>query len=190
MGGLSIFLFVLLMSSSPATGAEPLQVARVTASRAQPVIEIWKKRREMELRTGERVLRRFRVALGLSPELPKRQRGDLRTPVGRYFVCEKLPRSRFRRFLGLNYPNEQDAEGAYAEHIINATEWAGIFLENLRGGVPPWYTPLGGRVGIHGYGGRPELKVDWTEGCIAVGDEEIEYLYQRVPLGTPVIIHE
>ncbi len=160
-----------------------------TAGR-RSVIEVWKGVREMELREGDLVLRRFRIVLGSHPELGKRSRGDGRTPVGHYYISEKLSRSRFRRFLGINYPNLDDAEAGYAQGVISASEWAEIFLANLRRQVPPWGTALGGRVGIHGYGGRPRLQMDWTEGCIAVSDEAIDFLWDRVSVGTPVIINE
>lgn len=154
------------------------------------VIEIWKARRRMELRSGRQVLRQFHVALGQEPRFSKRVRGDNRTPEGRYYISEKKARSGFRKFLGLSYPNIDDAERGYSARLIDVDEWAEIFFANLRGRTPTWRTLLGGRVGIHGYGGRPLSYQDWTEGCIAVSDEEIDYLYDRVSVGTIVIINE
>ena len=156
----------------------------------QPRIEIWKSRHALELRDGSLMVRRFEVALGIVPKAPKRMRGDLRTPVGRYYVTEKRPSPRFHRFMGISYPNITDAERGYRERLIDAQQWGDIFFANLRGEMPTWRTPLGGLVGIHGWGARPPLKVDWTEGCIAVGNDEIEFLYDRVPVGTPVLIYE
>jgi murein L,D-transpeptidase YafK len=153
-------------------------------------LRVWKARHEMWLEDGGRVLKKFAVALGKEPTASKLLRGDGRTPEGNYYICEKRPQSRFRRFLGISYPNVDDAERAYAERLISADEWADIFFANIQQAVPPWSTALGGRVGIHGYGGRPLLPVDWTEGCIAVSDADIDYLYDRVPLGTRVIISE
>ena len=141
-------------------------------------------------RVWGRVVRKFEIALGKEPTASKLIRGDGRTPEGNYYICEKHPQSRFRRFLGISYPNVDDAERAYAERLISADEWADIFFANVQQTVPPWSTALGGRVGIHGYGGRPELPIDWTEGCIAVSDADIDYLYDRVPIGTRVTITE
>ena len=152
-------------------------------------IEIWKGRREMVLREGARVVRRFQVALGYNPERSKQFQGDSRTPEGRYYVCEKRPQSSFYRFLGISYPNLDDAERGYVKGLISANEWADIFVPYLRREVPSWRTALGGRVGIHGLGGRYRVG-DWTHGCIAVSDEEIDFLYHRVSVGTPVIINE
>jgi len=164
--------------------------SREAANRTQLVIRIWKVRHELWLEENGRVLRRFEVALGKEPAASKLQRGDGRTPEGDYVIVEKRPRSRFRRFLGINYPNIDDAEKGFAERLITADEWADIFFANLRQTPPPWSTALGGRVGIHGYGGRPVIPVDWTQGCIAVSDAAIDYLYSTVPLGTPVIIRD
>lgn len=153
-------------------------------------LRVWKGRHEMWLEDGGRILKKFEVALGKKPTATKLLRGDGRTPEGRYYICEKRPQSRFRHFLGISYPNVDDAERGYAERLISADEWADIFFANVQQSVPPWSTALGGRVGIHGYGGRPLLPIDWTEGCIAVSDTDIDYLYDRVPLGTRVTISE
>jgi murein L,D-transpeptidase YafK len=155
-----------------------------------PVVEIWKAQRKMQVRQGDTLLGEYRVTLGQDPRRGKELRGDGRTPVGRYHVSDKNPASRFHRFLGISYPNAEDAERGYRRGLLNAGQWADIFLADMRGVAPPPYTAMGGRVGIHGFGGRPYVPVDWTEGCIAVSDDEIEVIYDRVPVGAPVIIHE
>jgi murein L,D-transpeptidase YafK len=172
-------------SSAVARPADGLAPANSAVS-----LQVWKGQRRMEFRRGRELIRTFRIALGTQPQQTKEIRGDGRTPVGQYYVCDKNERSQFHRFLGLSYPNITDAERGYDTRLIDATQWADIFFANLRGGVPPWSTPLGGRVGIHGFGGRPFVPVDWTEGCIAVSDEDIDYLFDRVSVGTPVFIHE
>lgn len=151
---------------------------------------IWKSRRLMVLREDGQVVRRFEVALGIDPGDPKVRRGDNRTPQGTYYVREKKTQSSFRRFLGLSYPNVADADRGLNRSLISQEEWADIFFANVRGRTPPWTTNLGGRIGIHGYGDRPELSVDWTQGCIAVRNADIEYLFHRVRLGTPVHIKD
>jgi murein L,D-transpeptidase YafK len=153
-------------------------------------LRVWKGRHEMWLEEGNRVLRKFEVALGKDPTTGKLSQGDGRTPQGDYYICEKRPRSRFHRFLGISYPNVDDAERAFAERLISADEWADIFFANLHETTPPWSTAMGGRVGIHGYGGRSPIPADWTQGCIAVSDADIDYLYDRVRLGTRVTISE
>jgi murein L,D-transpeptidase YafK len=171
-----------------------LLVVSQAASRAESpgelTIRVWKERHEMWLLEGDNIVRRFQIALGKDPAAAKLFRGDGRTPEGTYYICEKHERSRFRRFLGISYPNVDDAERAFAEHLISADEWADIFLANRRQATPPWSTLMGGRVGIHGYGGRKPVPIDWTQGCIAVSDPDIDYLYARVPIGTQVIISD
>jgi murein L,D-transpeptidase YafK len=154
------------------------------------IIQVWKSRHELQLEQPGEPPRSFRVALGLNPEGDKLERGDNRTPNGQYYICEKRPSSRFRRFLGISYPNIEDADKAFERKLITAEEWVDIFAANVRLSVPPFRTALGGRVGIHGYGGRKALPVDWTEGCLAVSDQAIDFLYDRVSIGTPVIINE
>ncbi len=157
---------------------------------AQPPyrLEVVKSTRQMHLWYGGSILRTYAIALGKEPNGSKEYRGDNRTPVGRYYVVEKKPSRKFHRFLGLNYPNLQDAERALTRGWIDEPLWSEIFFADLNRTIPPQSTPLGGRVGIHGYGGRPELPVDWTEGCIAVRDADIEYLYETLPIGTRVDI--
>jgi murein L,D-transpeptidase YafK len=154
------------------------------------VLQIWKARREMELLRGNELIRRFPIVLGSDPRESKHLQGDGRTPVGEYVIQEKHPSTRFHLFLGLNYPNVDDAERGYNEGLIDPNQWVDIFFANASRRSPPWNTRLGGQVGIHGFGDRPLIPVDWTKGCIAVSNEEIEYLYGQLPVGTPVIIHE
>jgi murein L,D-transpeptidase YafK len=151
-------------------------------------IRVWKERHELSLVEGEHVLKTCPVSLGREPNASKLRRGDGRTPAGTYYISEKLERSRFHRFLGISYPNVDDADRAYAERLISASEWADIFFANLEQATPPWSTAMGGRVGIHGHGGPSLIPIDWTDGCVAVSDTDIDYLYDRVPVGTPVII--
>lgn len=155
-----------------------------------PVIEIWKTQRKMQLHDAGLLVGEYRVVLGQNPQSGKEVQGDGRTPVGRYYVSDKNPASAFHRFLGISYPNDVDADRGYRNGLLNAGQWADIFLATLRGAAPPPYTVLGGRVGIHGFGGRPYVPVDWTAGCVAVSDDEIEVIYDRVPVGAPVIIYE
>jgi murein L,D-transpeptidase YafK len=181
-----------LASGAPRAVAE--MIAAVSpdsaASAGYPVIEIWKGARKMELRQGDAVVGRFRIVLGQQPKYGKERQGDGRTPVGRYYVSEKKADTQFHRFLGISYPNVDDAERGYQHRLIGAEQWADIFFANLRGEAPPSSTSLGGRVGIHGYGDRPYLPIDWTEGCVAVSNDDIELIYDRAPVGTPVIINE
>ncbi len=154
------------------------------------MLEVWKAKHEMWLKQNGHVVRKFRISLGSEPGSAKDHQGDGRTPVGTYYVSDKRANSPFHRFLGISYPNIDDAERGFAEHLISADQWADILFANLQGQPPPSHTALGGRVGIHGLGGRRAEGIDWTAGCIAVSDEDIDYLFRVVPVGTPVTIHD
>ncbi len=155
------------------------------------VIEIWKSSHRMELRRGDEVIRDFEVGFGRDPEGTKQVRGDKRTPVGEYFVTEKHHSQRFHRFIGLSYPNIEDANRGYESGLIGADQWAKLFVAIAGGREPAQTTLLGGRIGIHGFGGRPYVPaIDWTDGCIAVSNEESEFLYENIPVGTKVRIHD
>jgi murein L,D-transpeptidase YafK len=156
---------------------------------------VWKKRHMLEVHTAGRVIRQYRVSLGAQPVGPKRWRGDRRTPVGSYYIVEKRPSERFRWFLALNYPDSDDADRAFSEGRISADTWANIWIADRFHQRPPWNTPLGAFVGIHGTGGagrraKLRLRHDWTDGCIALSDRDVEELYAMTPVGTVVEIHE
>jgi len=127
-------------------------------------IRVDKSDRWMELRRGGRLLRRYRIALGDAPVGHKYRQGDERTPEGRYRIEFRNGRSRFHLSLRVSYPNAEDRARA------------------RQAGVDP-----GGDIMIHG--GTPAgYHRDWTDGCIAVSDAEIEEIWRLVPVGTPILI--
>lgn len=129
-------------------------------------VVIRKGARVLELWHHDRVLRSFRIQLGRNPEGHKEQDGDGRTPEGEFIVDRRNPASNFHLSLGINYPRPED--------IARAREL----------GVDP-----GGDIFIHGRGRQYRwARGDWTEGCIAVRDREIELIYSMVRDGTPVTI--
>jgi len=185
------FIVTGVLLSVAALAALPTDTWSLPEQPAEPlVLHVWKARRELWLVEGGQVQRKFDIALGNQPTSTKVRRGDGRTPEGRYFICSKKPQSRFRRFLGISYPNVHDAEKAYERSLISADEWADILFATLHQTAPPWSTALGGWVGIHGYGDREEINFNWTEGCIAVSNADIDYIYDRVSVGTPIVIDD
>jgi murein L,D-transpeptidase YafK len=124
-----------------------------------------KGRREMLLLRGESVLRSYRVSLGREPVGHKEREGDGRTPEGRYVIDRRNPKSRYHLSLRISYPNEADRARA------------------LEMGVEP-----GGDVMIHGLKDGVRREDDWTQGCIAVTDEEMDEIWKLVPAGTPIVI--
>ena len=131
-------------------------------------IVVSKRNRSMALMNGSTELKRYRIGLGFNPEGHKTRSGDGRTPEGTYYVDRRNPRSSYYLSIGISYPN--------------AVDWA-----NARAaGVSP-----GGDIFLHG-GPRSDTERrggrDWTAGCIAVSDSEIEEIWTMVPLGVPVTI--
>jgi murein L,D-transpeptidase YafK len=114
----------------------------------------------------------------------KQAEGDLRTPEGVYRVCDRNDHSDFHLSLGLDYPGIKDAEAAFAEGRIDSATRDAILAAHTAGQTPPWNTPLGGEIYIHGEG----TERNWTLGCVKVRNADIERLFAVVPLGTPVDI--
>jgi hypothetical protein len=97
--------------------------------------------------------------------------------------------------LALNYPDSEDADRAFSAGRISADTWADIWLADKQHERPPWNTPLGAFVGIHGTGvngraARLREVSDWTDGCVALRDADIDELYAMTPVSTKVDIRE
>jgi len=149
-----------------------------------PRLVVHKARRELLVYSGERLLKTYRVGLGLNPGPAKRRSGDHATPEGTYFVCVRNPRSQFLLSLGLSYPNQEDAERGLAAGLVTRREHDRIVASVRARACPPWDTALGGTIFVHGRGSA----TDWTWGCVALDDPDIRELYPRIPVGTPVVI--
>jgi len=147
-------------------------------------IEVLKSKRQLILYSGDHIVKRYRIGLGFTPEGSKARQGDGRTPEGSYYVCSKNPKSQYFLSLGLSYPNEADASRGLKEGLINRIQFQQITAAIKRGGVPLWNTALGGEIFIHGAGSTK----DWTWGCVALENEDIQELFNAVPKGTPVTI--
>ena len=146
-------------------------------------IVITKHSGRLVLYDGDEEVLRIAVVLGKNPA-DKQREGDLATPEGLFYVCYKNPESKYHRFLGLSYPNVEDAERGRRDGLISAVEYNQICDAIRQRKCPPWKTALGGEVGLHG----PCPNVTWTHGCIAMSIEEVERLYELVELGDEVRI--
>jgi len=132
-------------------------------------IEVHKSARKMYLLNDKKVLKKYDIGLGAAPVGHKQFEGDGKTPEGVYYVDRRNPNSNFHLSVGISYPNPADRAFAQAQ------------------GKSP-----GGDIFIHGQAGKHTLRGrgrDWTDGCIAVTDREIEDVYAMVKLGTPVAIY-
>jgi murein L,D-transpeptidase YafK len=147
-------------------------------------VEIRKKERTLRVYERENLIRTFAVALGFSPAGGKEVEGDGRTPEGSFYVFAKNPESKFHLSLGLSYPSIEDAERGVMQNLISKEESNSIKKTINKKGMPPQKTKLGGEIYIHGGG----TESDWTDGCVALKNEEIEELFELVPVGAVVEI--
>ncbi len=157
-----IQLAIVLMALCCAAVAAPIQADKIV---------ILKSARSMILFSGGKVLKTYKVALGSVPVGPKRVEGDHKTPEGDYVIDAKNAQSQFHLSLHISYPSAADQQRARSL------------------GARP-----GGAVMIHGlakpfaYLGPLHRQTDWTDGCIAVTNAEIEEIWKLVPVGTKVEI--
>jgi murein L,D-transpeptidase YafK len=165
------FIVVLAALACLSGGASVARSASPEITRADR-IEVFKAERRLVLLKDGRPLKTYRVSLGADPVGPKRQEGDHRTPEGRYTIDFHKYDSAFHLALHISYPNDKDRR------------------EAARRGVSP-----GGSIMIHGlpnglaWFGLVHARRDWTDGCIAVTDSEIEEIARAVPDGTEIVIH-
>ena len=131
------------------------------------------------------------IAFGAAGVKQKLRSGDDVTPRGKYTVGWIQRRSKFATFIGLTYPSIADAQRGYQRGLITYATLEKIKSSHEQGEVPPQNTPLGGFIGIHGVGrGSLEIHrlVNWTAGCIALENGQIEELSRLVNPGTQVEI--
>ena len=153
-------------------------------------INVAKRSRQLSLLSGPELVRTYPIALGRNSEADKSVEGDEATPLGEFYICAKNPRSRYFLSLCISYPNAEDAERGLAAGLIGVGEHAQILDAVNARRMPPQKTRLGGEIYIHGHGhsdgngGEPR----GTRGCIALSDADMQDLYDRVSIGTPVII--
>jgi len=116
------------------------------------------------------------------------ERDHWRTPEGTFFVVRKNPYSQFYKAFLLNYPNAEDAERGLRTGLISKRQHDAIMAADRASRVPPMNTLLGGMIEIHGEG--TGLSTNWTQGCVAVENSQMDRLWDWVPEGAPVIIEK
>jgi murein L,D-transpeptidase YafK len=150
-----------------AQGAEP---PLPDGTRADLVV-VKKGARMLELYRGPELLRTYDVSLGPHPDGPKSREGDGRTPEGRYAIDYRKTDSSFHRALHITYPSAADIAAASSQ---GGRPGGLIMIHGLRNGL--------------GIVGRLHTLIDWTDGCVAVTNTEIEEIWRVVPDGTPIVI--
>jgi murein L,D-transpeptidase YafK len=140
-------------------------------ARADKVVVRKSERRLMLMKDG-RVLKQYRIALGRNPVGHKTEEGDGRTPEGFYRIDGRNAKSGYRLSLHISYPDESDRAQARERGVSPGGD---IMIHGMKNGLG-WVGPL-------------HLLIDWTNGCIAVTDAEIEEIWRAVPNGIAIEIH-
>jgi murein L,D-transpeptidase YafK len=148
---------------------------RMVAKKGERILQVF---------DGDKLVKAYPMALGFTPEGDKEKQGDGKTPEGDFFIFVKNPKSKFHLGLGVSYPSKEDAVRGLASGLINKSQHDQIVKAIETGKMPPQKTALGGEVYIHGGGvGR-----DWTWGCIALTDSDVEEISNAVEVGTKITI--
>lgn len=173
-----------------------LALASAATQAASYELLINKSTQELLIKDADRTIKKYRISIGSGGKGPKRQIGDKKTPIGTYHIVDFNHDSRFHLFMQLDYPNLLDAWYGYKNQTINAGEFKLIASAFKNKKAPPQNTRLGGFIGIHGIGDITDEKMmihegaNWTEGCIALTNDEVEELKQYVGIGTRVVIKQ
>jgi murein L,D-transpeptidase YafK len=132
---------------------------------------VYKSKRELQAYSANKLIKTYRIALGKNPLGAKECEGDKKTPEGIYFINAKNPHSDYHKNLGISYPNKQDTENAKK---IGKPTGGDIKIHALKNG--------------RGCIGKFQRWYDWTAGCIALTNEELDELFDAVDTGTPIEI--
>lgn len=182
-------LLLFVMAGSAATAAAD----SVDGTDGEVWLQVDTDAQVLKVMQGEAVLRTFEdIAIGRSGPTRDKIRLDGKTPLGEYRISRINNDSHFHRFYGFDYPRLEHAERALKKGKLSQEEYEVIRQAIRAGQVPPQNTALGGHLGIHGIGaGDPEVHRDfnWTNGCIALTNREVDELAQWVHLGVRVVVY-
>ena len=204
--GLKVVLFHKLNLRGCRQGARGFAALLLGAALALPLVpftqgaraapDIWlsvdTQRLHLAVMQGDTELKLFEnIAIGSNGPSLAKHRGDETTPLGEFTITEIRPSERFELFMAIDYPNRDHIERAYLEQRIGAEEYRILRYDLDKGRPPHQNTSLGGQLGIHGLGrGSPEIHkaVNWTDGCIALTNEQLFELAGLVTVGTRVVV--
>jgi len=159
---------------------------------AKRAIVIDKAKKMLVLLKEGKAVAQFPAAFGIDPDSDKYKALDAATPEGLYLITSKNYRTRFHRFMGISYPNLADAIKGLVDGVIGLDEYKRIRKSFKESRQPPSDTGLGGWIGLHGGGIFRSFdntkETDWTEGCIALNNGDVEKVFNFCSPGDPVII--
>ena len=166
-----IIIFIAVFVSTVAVNCLSSSSTNEKAKIVTDRVLVEKALRRLTLFQNGKPIKTYKIVLGKNPVGPKVQQGDGRTPEGIYFVDEKKSKSRFHLALHISYPNAADKARAES---LGVPPGGDILIHGLRNGLG-WLGPL-------------HRLLDWTQGCIAVTNAEIEEIWKAVPNETVVEI--
>ncbi len=143
-----------------------------------------KSERTLTVFDGKKKIKSYKMVLGFDPKGDKETEGDGRTPEGDFYVFTKNPESRFHLSLGVSYPGKEDAERGLKAGVISKEEHNEIIAAIAEQRMPLQKTKLGGEIYIHGGG----TASDWTDGCVALDNDQMTELFNAIPIGAKVTI--
>ena len=143
-----------------------------------------KSARNLALCNGPSAVDNFNMGLGFSPSGDKQVEGDGKTPEGVFYVAKLLPNSSYYKAFLLSYPDSTDAAWGIAQGLITASQQSQIDSAQSACGAPPQTTNLGGLIEIHGFGGGE----DWTWGCAAIANAEIDTLWAALGKRDTIVV--
>jgi Uncharacterized protein conserved in bacteria len=132
---------------------------------------VYKSKRTLLAYNKGKLLKSYRISLGGQPVGAKEFEGDLKTPEGMYTINDKNQYSSYHKNLGVSYPNENDIAHAKS---LGKDAGGDIKIHGLRNGL--------------GFIGKLQRHMDWTFGCMALTNSEVDELFNAVPIGTPIEI--
>jgi murein L,D-transpeptidase YafK len=185
-----LFLFSVFLIGLLALAVQPAYRHTATPTQSpllkltSPRIVVKKAERRLFLYDGRKLVKTYRVGLGLSPKGDKVRQGDRRTPEGDFYVFTRNDKSAFYLSLGVSYPNAAHADRGLRDGLISKSQHDAILRALKSKKTPPQNTALGGDIYIHGRGASS----DWTWGCVALEDNDIRELFNVTTVGTPVTI--
>jgi len=156
----TIGLFIFLHSNNPID--KSIKIDKI-------VIE--KSKRKLQVYSNDKLIKTYKISLGQNPTGDKEFEGDKKTPEGEYVINDKNPNSGYYKNLGISYPNKQDIENAKK---IGKDPGGQIKIHGIKNGL--------------GWIGKIHLLMDWTAGCIALTNEDIDELYNVIKVETPIVI--
>lgn len=134
-------------------------------------IVVEKGKRRLNLYSNDKLIKTYKISLGQNSKGDKEFEGDKKTPEGQYLINDKNPNSGYHKNIGISYPNKEDIKHA---EKLGKKPGGEIKIHGLKNGL--------------GWIGKAHLLMDWTAGCIALTNKEIDELYEVVEIGTPIEI--